>query len=117
LDRLLSAQDDYGVLTYSYDSVGNRSPQNGLTYTYNTMNELLSISNGTQFACDDNENMLTRTDGTDTWVYTYDGMNHLLQVEKNQRILGEYVYDGDGKRIQKTEWAQMTKIEEKQIAC
>ena len=46
LDRLVSAQGDYGSLSYSYDPVGNRLSQNGLFYSYNIMNELLSISDG-----------------------------------------------------------------------
>jgi RHS repeat-associated protein len=103
LDRLVEAQGDYGVVTYSYDSVGNRSSQNSLIYTYNNMNELVSMSDGTQFTYDDNGNMLTKN-STDSWVYTYDARNVLTQVEKNQHIFTQFIYDGDGKRTQKTEW-------------
>jgi len=41
--------------------------------------------------------------GVYTWDYTYDYANKLTQVEENNSTIGEYVYDGEGKRIQKTE--------------
>jgi RHS repeat-associated protein len=104
LDRLVEAQGDYGLLMYSYDSVGNRLSQNGVTYTYDTMNELLSLSNGTVCTYDENGNMVMKSDDVNTWAYTYDAKNLLTQVEKNQDIVSQYTYDGDGKRIAKTEW-------------
>jgi RHS repeat-associated protein len=104
LDRLVSSQGDYGSMMYSYDPVGNRSALNDLDYTYNIMNELVSINDGTQFTYDENGNTCTRTDGANTWLYTYDIRNLLTQVEKNQQIVAQYEYDGDGHRIQKTEW-------------
>jgi RHS repeat-associated protein len=104
LDRLVSAQGDYGVLQYSYDSVGNRLSQNGITSTYNNMNELVSVSDGTVFTYDDNGNTATKTEGDTTWVYTYDARNLLTQITKNQEICAQFTYDGNGKRIQKTEW-------------
>lgn len=103
LDRLVSAQGDYGLLTFSYDPVGNRLSKNDVTYTYNSMNELLSMSNNTSFTYDDNGNLVTKNDGIDTWSYTYE-RNNLIKVEKNQKIISEFTYDGDGKRITKTEW-------------
>ncbi|MBU7045882.1 MAG: hypothetical protein HXS54_05545, partial [Theionarchaea archaeon] len=106
LDRLTGAEGDYGSLLYSYDPAGNRLSQNGLVYTYSTMNELLSISDGTLFTYDDNGNTLTKSDGTTNWSYTYSGATLLEKVVKDQQIIGEYVYDGAGKRIQKTEWIE-----------
>jgi RHS repeat-associated protein len=105
LDRLISAEGDYGSLSYSYDGVGNRLSQNDQMYTYNNMNELVSI-NSTTFSCDDNGNTLTKTDGTDTWSYTYDKRNLLAEVVKNQQVIAQYTYDGDGRRIQKREWIE-----------
>jgi len=106
LDRLVSAQGDYGLLSYSYDPVGNRLSASDLLYTYNAMNELLSISDGTTFTYDEMGNTLTKTDSTSTWSYTYDARNRLIQVEKNQHIIAQYSYDGDGRRVQKTEWIE-----------
>ncbi|MBU7028772.1 MAG: exo-alpha-sialidase, partial [Theionarchaea archaeon] len=106
LDRLVSAQGDYGLLTYSYDPVGNRVSQNGIIHTYNEMNELLSTSDGLSFVYDENGNTVTKTNGTDTWVYTYDSRNLLTQVEENQQIIALYSYDGNGCRTKKTEWIE-----------
>ncbi|MBU7012618.1 MAG: hypothetical protein HXS46_18200 [Theionarchaea archaeon] len=106
LDRLILAQGDYGSLSYSYDPAGNRLSQNDLTYTYSNMNELLSISDGTVFTYDEMGNTSTKNDGVTSWSYTYDKENLLEQVVKDQKVVGEYIYDGTGKRIQKTEWIQ-----------
>jgi len=106
LDRLILAQGDYGSLSYTYDPVGNRLSQNGVTYTYNNMNELLSISNGTVFTYDEMGNTVTKTDGVTNWSYIYDKRNLLEQVVEDQQVVGEYGYDGTGKRIKKTEWIE-----------
>jgi RHS repeat-associated protein len=106
MDRLLSAQGDYGSFMYSYDPVGNRLSQNNLTYTYSSMNELISTNDGSVFTYDENGNTLSNHDGTDTWSYTYDTRNLLIQTEKNQQIIAQYTYDGDGNRIKKTEWIE-----------
>ncbi len=105
LNRLVSAQEGTDLLSYTYDAVGNRLSQNDLTYIYNTVNELLSVSDGTLFTYDERGNTLTKSKGTDTFSYTHDHRNKLTQVEKNQQIVAEYTYDGDGRRIQKTEWS------------
>jgi RHS repeat-associated protein len=47
-----------------------------------------------------NGNRTQKTKGTDTWIYIYDYSNNLTDVTKNSVVLGEYLYDGDGKRIQ-----------------
>jgi RHS repeat-associated protein len=104
LDRLVAAQGDYGSLSYSYDPAGNRLSCNNITYSNNNMNELLSTSDGLTFTYDDAGNMLTMYDDGNTWSYTYDSRNQLVEVRKNQQVLAQYAYDGDGKRIKKTEW-------------
>jgi RHS repeat-associated protein len=106
LNRLVYAQGDYGSISYSYDSVGNRLAKSDLVYTYNNMNELLSISDGTIFTYDEMGNTLTRSNDADTWTYIHDKRKMLVQVEKNQRIIAQYAYDGDGRRIKKNEWME-----------
>ncbi len=103
LDRLTSASCLSWSHTYSYDKVGNRTAKDGITYTINTVNEVTGLSDGTSFTYDSNGNRTGKTKETDTWVYTYGYANRLTKVEKNSEALGEYVYDGDGKRIQVTE--------------
>lgn len=103
MDRLTSASCTSWSHTYSYDKVGNRISKDSVTYTVNTINEVTALSDGTSFIYDDNGNRTRKTGGTDTWDYTYDYANRLIKVEKNAVAVGEYVYDGDGKRIQTTE--------------
>ena len=106
LNRLVCAEGDYGLQSYSYDAVGNRLSLNDLTYTYNNMNELLSVNDGTAFTYDDRGNTLTKTESADTWTYIHDTQNELTQVLKNEKITTQYTYDGDGRRIKKTEWVE-----------
>ncbi|MBU7041588.1 MAG: hypothetical protein HXS45_12310, partial [Theionarchaea archaeon] len=40
------------------------------------------------------------------WSCTYNGQNQLTQIEKNQQLISQYTYDGDGQRITKTEWVE-----------
>ncbi|MBU7022370.1 MAG: exo-alpha-sialidase, partial [Theionarchaea archaeon] len=106
LDRLTATLDQNGSLSYTYDSTGNRLSLNDLTYSYNAMNELLSTSDGTVFTYDDIGNLQSKNDGSDMWSYTYNGKNQLNQIEKNQQLISQYTYDGDGRRITKTEWVE-----------
>ena len=49
-----------------------------------------------------NGNMLTKNDGT-SWAFTYDYDNRLTKVVRAGSTVLQNVYDGDGKRIKKTE--------------
>ena len=57
---------------------------------------------------DSNGNRTQKTKGTDTWDYTYNYANRLTKIEKNDTNLGEYVYDGSGRRLQVTENGETT---------
>jgi RHS repeat-associated protein len=103
LDRLTYASCTLWSHTYAYDKVGNRTSKDSVTYTVNTVNEVTSLSDGTTFTYDATGNRTQKTKGTDTWVYTYDHANRLTKVEENSLLLGEYLYDGEGKRLQVTE--------------
>jgi YD repeat-containing protein len=70
------------------------------------MNELLSISDGTVFTYDGMGNTLTKSTVTDNWFYTYNKGNQLTQVVKDQYLLAQYQYDGDGNRVSKIEWIE-----------
>jgi RHS repeat-associated protein len=109
LDRLVSASCTSWSHTYVYDKAGNRISKDGVTYTVNAVNELTQLSDGTSFTYDENGNMVSKTTGTDYWDYTYDYSNRLTRVEKNQEITAQYIYDGDGRRIQATEQGQTVK--------
>ncbi len=64
---------------------------------------MTALSDGTSFSYDSNGNRTQKTKGSDIWVYTYGHANRLMKVEKNDVALGEYVYDGEGNRVQATE--------------
>jgi RHS repeat-associated protein len=110
LDRLLTAAGGPPGETYSfdyqYDSTGNRTQLDSTTYTYNEMNELLSLSDpsgNSTFTYDIHGNLVTKDDGQNLWEYFYDQENRLLSTEKDRQVTEEYFYDGDGKRIKKTD--------------
>jgi RHS repeat-associated protein len=103
LDRLTSATSTSWSHTYSWDKVGNRTARDQTTYTINNVNEITQLSDGTAFTYDSNGNRTEKTKGEDTWAYTWDDANRLIEVEENSEPVGEYVYDGEGKRIQATE--------------
>ncbi|MBU7017574.1 MAG: RHS repeat protein, partial [Theionarchaea archaeon] len=106
LNRLVSTSVDGGLLSYDYDAVGNRISVNGMQFTHNAVNELVSMSDGTIITYDNDGKMLSKI-GTDSWAYQYDYINQLTQVQKNGQTIGQYGYDGDGRRIQKTEWSEV----------
>jgi YD repeat-containing protein len=74
LDRLLtvaggSPGENYS-LSYQYDSMGNRTKLNSTAYTYNEMNELLSLSDSggsSVFTYDIYGNLVTKDDGQNLW--------------------------------------------------
>jgi len=87
--------------TYSYDPMGNRTslttPAGTLTYTYDTADRVLNISDGTAFTWDANGNQLSKGN-TD---YAYDTANRLTQVDTDSATV-QFTYDGDGKRTSKS---------------
>jgi RHS repeat-associated protein len=103
LNRLTSASCTAWSHSYSYDKAGNITAKDGITYTINTINQVTSLSDSTAFVYDSNGNRIEKTEGSDTWDYTYDCANRLTRVEKNDTLIGEYVYDGNSRRIQVTE--------------
>jgi RHS repeat-associated protein len=103
LGRLTSGSCNAWSHSYSYDKVGNIASKDSVTYTLNSVNEVTSLSDGTSFTYDSNGNRTQKTKGVDTWDYTYDYANRLIELEENETTIGTYVYDGDGGRLQVTE--------------
>ena len=104
LNRLVSATGPWGTLGWTYDANGNRLSQtNGEHYTYNyNANRLMTVTNGhvDSYQYDNNGN--TVSDGKKDFVYNQN--QRFIRVEKHGRPLGEYVYDGNGRRtIKNTE--------------
>jgi len=102
LDRLTTAQGNYGNLSYSYDAVGNRqteSQDSNNTYGYDsTTQRLTSISgaNPSSLSYDANGNLINQ----DSTSYTYSDINRLAQATANGQNTN-YRYNGRGERTQK----------------
>ncbi len=88
-----------GVVSYVYDPVGNRNARNSSLSPITTQNfsgeyDANDRLGGT-YSYDNDGNTLN--DGTNT--YTYDGLDRLTQVTGPSTNV-QYVYDGDGNRVQ-----------------
>lgn len=98
LDRLSQATGPWNVISYTYDPNGNRlSQQNGpLTmYTYQA-NRLSTVTNGGLKTYQYDFAGNTTSDGTKTFIY--DQNQRLIEVYQGGNIVGEYFYDGKGRR-------------------
>ncbi len=112
LNRLSTITDGLeNVTTYSYDKVGNRIKEVGATtkdYVYDANHRLLSVSevegevvHTTQYTYDNNGNQLTEVvDSVLKQSNTYDSDNQLVKSVVDG-VETTYVYNGEGKRIQK----------------
>jgi len=108
LDRLIGVTypDGEGV-TYAYDVAGNRTAMTStvsgaIAYTYDAANRLLTVGGATA-TWDANGNMLSKGSTT----YTYDAANRLTQVVSGTTTV-QYTYNGDGKRVGRTQDGSMT---------
>ena len=112
LDRLTSAVrtgPPAGNLGYTYDSVGNRQTETGSlgssTYTY-TSNLLMGITGAKTMSFTYDAVGNTKTDNNR--IYTYDQNNRLSQVDDTGVTVGNYTYDGQGRRVKKVSNGQTT---------
>ena len=110
LDRLETAQGNYGNLSYVYDPVGNRTsetnPAGTNTYSYNANSQQLdSITGNTNstLSYDANGNLTTQ----DSTTYTYSDLNRLAQATANGQTT-DYLYNGRGERTVKTDPSNTT---------
>ena len=97
LDRLTSVSGPYSE-SYAYDPIGNITSKGGLSYTYGTKPHAVTAVGSTSYAYDANGNMTIRSNQTITW----DMENRPVAISDNGTI-AQFVYDGDGVRIKKTE--------------
>lgn len=109
LNRLTQAVGvSYGTKNYVYDQIGNVIQKDGLTYTYSKVNAgphaVTSLSDGTTINYDANGNMASKSKSGEVFTYTYDKENRLVEVRKNMTLLAQYLYDGDGGRVQKVSY-------------
>ncbi len=95
---------------YGHDDAGNVRHISGITspplsagitgFTHTVGNRLTEITgaNPAVYTYDGRGNITS--DGTLTFVYNQN--NRLIQVKQGQTVLGEYAYDGFGRRVKKT---------------
>jgi RHS repeat-associated protein len=103
LNRLEHAEGPFGIITYTYDGVGNRLTKvendQTETYTYTSgTNHIQEITGPVIYTYDANGNIT----GIGSKVLTYNQNNRLIRVEENSTVLGEYTYNGMGQRVVKT---------------
>ena len=111
------------VTDYTYDRVGNRlsrtrsgSVVEAFSYGYNGLNQLTSLSGasgGVTFGYDLNGNRTSRIHATQLTSYVYDQENRLVAVggaHKGLPLNLQYAYDYRGRRVQRTEAGQVTRV-------
>lgn len=111
--RLVEADGDYGLKTYTYDVLGNITEKDGRLYLYDQIGNagphaVTSLTDGTSFTYDLNGNMTSMDKSGEMWEYAYDDENRLISVTKNTKLQAEYEYDGDGGRTKKTTYSYST---------
>jgi RHS repeat-associated protein len=88
-------------LTYVYDPVGNRIRTiiNGVIteYSTNNMNQYTAVGAAT-YGYDADGNMISKADGSDSWTYTFNDQNRLVQVAVPDSTW-QYEYDALGNRV------------------
>ncbi len=89
-------------LSYEYDVGGNRirTIKNGLTTNYlaNNLNQYTN-SGLITYEYDSDGNLTSKTEGSDTWIYTYNNREQLVSVLEPDGTLTEYEYDAFGNRV------------------
>jgi RHS repeat-associated protein len=56
---------------------------------------------GASYTYDPNGNLTSKTEGSDTWAYTWNAENQLTKVEKNSVEVARFAYDPIGRRVEK----------------
>jgi RHS repeat-associated protein len=106
LDRLVSAANGFGSISYAYDSKKRVSvDRNGENTPYTYGYDLLLSAGEHTFTYDSNGNTLTKSAASE-WVYHYNTANQLTRVDRDNEMYGQYTYDGNNKRVKKTEWSE-----------
>ena len=108
VDRLTSAHGSYGILGYTYDSVGNRLTQvaNAVSTQYSIRqksNQLTALVSGgqTQTLAYTPAGSLSSVTGSSGMSLSYDLQGRLSQVSSGAQPLVTNLYDAMGRRISK----------------
>jgi RHS repeat-associated protein len=102
LDRLTGATGPWGDLQYSYDGVGNRQTEangSGTIYSYEG-NRLILTEGAKNFVLGYDANGNTVSEGEKQFIYNQN--QRLVKVTEDGTTKGDYVYNGNGQRVKKT---------------
>ena len=98
IDRLTSMNNGIANENYAFDGVGNRtSSQRSNTYGYQPFNKLTSTQTAT-YTYNANGNMLSKSDTTGFWIYSWDYDNRMVSARKQNKVV-RYQYDALGRRV------------------
>jgi RHS repeat-associated protein len=102
LNRIATAGETYSgsptwSQTYGYDQYGNRNITAGTGVTNLSFGSTTNRITSTGFSYDSAGN----TTAASGQVFTYDGENKQVSVTSGGGTIGQYQYDGDGKRVKK----------------
>lgn len=87
-------------LHYAYDSLNNRTRKNDTYYEIDDLNELLSFASH-RCAYDLDGNQILKQTPTETWRFTYDPLNRLIEAASEEKKI-HFLYDPLGRRVSKT---------------
>ncbi|MFH1408418.1 MAG: hypothetical protein ABIH34_00780 [Nanoarchaeota archaeon] len=102
LNRLIDVDDNsyYGEdQTFTYDSVGNRLSKNSIDYTFQSGTNQMTNDEVFDYTYDGFGNLETKEDASDSYDYTYNIHNMLMQVKKNNLAQVTNYYDSSNKRV------------------
>ena len=100
MNYLNSENSQSQILTYTHDSVYNRTENNRKIVTINGLNELLAFD-ATYYSYDLNGNLTFKKTPSETSRFTYDPLDRLIEVVSTTQTIN-FVYDPLGRRISKT---------------
>jgi RHS repeat-associated protein len=82
-----------GSTSYGYDEAGNRTEAGGITYGFNSLNQLTEASDGTTYGYDEAGRMIAKESEAGKTNYKWDLFDHLAKVEGPTETVN-YSYDG-----------------------
>lgn len=101
---LKQANGPYGILDYVYDSAGNITRKDGVTYSYaNNSNHLTGADNGLKAEHDGAGNVSSLNWPGANWGYRYGGDGNLNDAKLNGTPQSTYLYDFAGNRLKRSD--------------
>lgn len=86
--------------SFSYDSLDNRLQKDTHSYCVNDFNQVKK-DGVYNYTYDTNGNLVKKTDGNESILFTYDPLDRLICVEKPQKLRITYTYDAFNRRLNK----------------